>query len=48
MLLFSKWMVVLFGVFFIFVGTLMLLRPIKARQILQKAGSTNLQPDKLC
>lgn len=42
LVLFFKWIVVLFGVFFILVGTLMLLNPAKVRQILQKAGSTNL------
>lgn len=38
----SKYIVILFGAFFIFVGFLMLLRPKKARMILQLAGSTNV------
>jgi uncharacterized membrane protein YfcA len=41
-LLLSKLIVLLFGVFFILTGFLMLFKPVKARQILQKAGSTNL------
>ncbi|MEA1937331.1 MAG: hypothetical protein U9N04_04450 [Patescibacteria group bacterium] len=40
--LLAKWIVILFGVFFIFVGFLMLFVPNKARKILEKAGSTNL------
>jgi uncharacterized membrane protein YfcA len=38
----AKWTVILFGVFIILVGFLMLFKPSKARSILQKAGSTNL------
>jgi hypothetical protein len=38
----AKWTVVLFGVFFIATGVLMLFAPAKARQILRKAGSTNM------
>lgn len=38
----AKWTVILFGVFFIATGVLMLFAPAKARQILRKAGSTNL------
>jgi uncharacterized membrane protein YfcA len=34
--------VILFGVFLIAIGVLMLLRPAKAREYLRKAGSTNL------
>jgi uncharacterized protein YjeT (DUF2065 family) len=34
--------VLLFGIFLIAVGLLMLLRPTKAREYLKKAGSTNL------
>jgi uncharacterized membrane protein YfcA len=36
-----KWTTVLFGVFIIFVGLLMLFAPKKARAILRKAGSNN-------
>ena len=39
--LISKWTIILFGLFFICVGFLMLFRPDKARAILRKAGSTN-------
>ncbi|MCS4433583.1 hypothetical protein [Aquiflexum gelatinilyticum] len=38
----SKWIVLLFGLFFIATGLLMLFAPQKAREILKKAGSTNL------
>ncbi|MCR9013689.1 hypothetical protein [Aquiflexum gelatinilyticum] len=38
----SKWIVLLFGLFFIATGFLMLFAPQKAREILKKAGSTNL------
>lgn len=38
----SKWTIIVFGVFFICVGIIMLFAPKKARQILGKAGSTNL------
>lgn len=41
MLEISKWIVILFGVFIIGVGFLMLLAPQKARATLRKAGSTN-------
>jgi len=37
---FAKWTVVIFGLFFIGVGFLMLFNPLKARYILRKAGST--------
>jgi uncharacterized membrane protein YfcA len=37
----AKWTVILFGIFFICIGFLMLIKPQKARQILRKAGSTN-------
>ena len=37
----AKWTTILFGLFFIFVGLLMLLNPKKANDILRKAGSTN-------
>lgn len=39
--IFAKWTVILFGLFFIFVGLLMLINPKKANEILRKAGSTN-------
>lgn len=39
---FAKSIVILFGLFFIGVGFLMLFRPEHARAILRKAGSTNL------
>lgn len=38
----AKWTLILFGVFFIFVGGLMLFKPKTARATLRKAGSTNL------
>lgn len=38
----AKWVVIVFGVYIIIVGCLMLFNPIKARIILRKAGSTNL------
>jgi uncharacterized membrane protein YfcA len=41
MILIAKYIVILFGVFLIGVGVLMLLTPIKAREYLRKAGSTN-------
>ena len=37
----AKWTIIIFGIFFICVGTIMLFKPQKAREILQKAGSTN-------
>lgn len=37
----AKWIVVLFGIFIIFVGFMMLFKPNKARTTLRKAGSTN-------
>lgn len=37
----TKWIIVLFGMFIIFVGFLMLFAPKKARKTLRKAGSTN-------
>ena len=37
----AKYTIILFGIFFISVGLLMLLNPKKARAILRKAGSTN-------
>jgi uncharacterized membrane protein YfcA len=41
-LVIAKWTVIVFGVFIILVGFLMLFNPNKARTILRKAGSTNL------
>jgi len=38
----AKWTTILFGVFFICIAFLMLLKPKKANEILRKAGSTNL------
>lgn len=38
---FAKWIIIIFGLFFILVGLIMLLKPQKAREILRKAGSTN-------
>lgn len=37
----AKWTVVLFGIFLIYAGILMLFAPEKATRILSKAGSTN-------
>lgn len=37
----GKWIVILFGVFFIAVSLLMLIKPKSARATLRKAGSTN-------
>lgn len=37
----AKWVIILFGIFIIFVGFLMLLKPQKARNTLRKAASTN-------
>jgi len=42
MVFLAKWVVVIFGLFFIAAGFLMLFAPKKAREILRKAGSTNL------
>jgi hypothetical protein len=41
MTIIAKWIIILFGIFFIGVGSIMLFVPKKARQILRKAGSTN-------
>jgi len=38
----AKWTVIIFGIFLILVGFLMLFAPKKAREILRKAGSTNV------
>jgi len=42
MTIIAKYIVILFGVFLIGVGLLMLLKPEKAREYLKKAGSTKL------
>src|SRR5690606_18822107 len=41
MITLAKWIVILFGVFFMFAGIIMLFKPKIARATLQKAGSTN-------
>ncbi|WP_306568544.1 hypothetical protein [Flavobacterium lindanitolerans] len=38
---YSKWTVVFFGLFIISAGILMLFKPVRANNILRKAGSTN-------
>lgn len=38
---FAKWTLIAFGIFFIYVGGLMLFKPKTARATLRKAGSTN-------
>ena len=38
----AKWTVIIFGIFIILVGFLMLFAPQKAREILRKAGSTHM------
>lgn len=42
MIIIAKWTVIIFGIFLILVGFLMLFAPQKAREILRKAGSTNV------
>jgi uncharacterized membrane protein YfcA len=42
MILIAKFIVIIFGIFLICVGLLMLLKPKIAREYLRKAGSTNL------
>ena len=37
----AKWIIIIFGIFIICSGFIMLFAPTKARQILRKAGSTN-------
>ncbi len=37
----AKWVVIFFGLFIVFIGFIMLVKPQKARTILRKAGSTN-------
>lgn len=41
MIALAKWIVILFGIFIIATGILMLFNPVKARETLRKAGSTN-------
>ncbi len=38
----AKWVIILFGIYIILIGFLMLVKPKMARAILRKAGSTNL------
>ena len=38
----ARWILIVFGVFFIIVGGVMLFKPLTARATLRKAGSTNL------
>ena len=38
----ANWIVIFFGIFIIFIGFVMLINPIKARNTLRRAGSTNL------
>lgn len=38
----SKWIAIIFGLYIIIIGFLMLINPKKARATLRKAGSTNL------
>ena len=37
----AKWVVIFFGLFIVFIGFIMLVKPQKARATLRKAGSTN-------
>ena len=37
----AKWILFLFGIYIVLAGFIMLLKPVKAREILRKAGSTN-------
>lgn len=37
----AKWLLIAFGIFFMYVGGIMLIRPKIARETLRKAGSTN-------
>lgn len=37
----AKWTLIAFGIFFIFIGSVMLIKPKIARETLRKAGSTN-------
>ena len=39
--IFAKWTITLFGLFFIYIGVIMQLKPATARNNLRKAGSTN-------
>lgn len=42
MTIIAKYIVIIFGIFLIGIGLLMLIKPEKAREYLKKAGSTNL------
>lgn len=42
MIIVAKWIVILFGVFFMFAGIIMFFKPKTAKATLQKAGSTNV------
>lgn len=42
MITIAKWIIVVFGIFFIGIGIIMLFAPKKAGKILSKAGSTNV------
>lgn len=41
MIIISKWIIIVFGLFIMLTGILMLLKPILARELLKKAGSSN-------
>lgn len=41
MILTAKWIIILFGIFFIMAGILMFFAPSKSGQMIRKAGSTN-------
>ncbi len=41
MIIIAKWIIIAFGLFFMYAGLVMLLAPEKARKIISKAGSTN-------
>lgn len=38
----AKWTLIAFGIFFIFMGVVMFIKPKIARETLRKAGNTNL------
>lgn len=46
MIIIAKYTILFFGLFFVFIGFLMLFNPKKARATLRKVGSTNFY--KLC
>jgi uncharacterized membrane protein YfcA len=41
LIILAKWIVIIFGLFLVFVGFLMLFAPTKVREILRKAASSN-------